>query len=85
MNVLQRSIEDRLTMQGIANTLEDGVDGTLHAAQFGARTARKLADETTLIGLDVTRKGLEFGQDVTLGVVKGSLSMIGLQSTDEGG
>lgn len=75
---------NRLTMQGLAHTLEEGMDETLSVAQLGADKARKLADETTRMGLDNTRRVFEFGHDVTRGMVKGSLSMMGFRTDQDG-
>lgn len=75
---------NRLSVQGLANTLEDGMDETLSAAQLGAGKAFKLADETTRMGLESTQKVFEFGQSVTLGMMKGSLSMIGFRKNEDG-
>ena len=71
-------------MQGLAQTLGEGIDGTVSVAQLGAGKARKLADDTTRIGLDNTRKVFEMGQDVTKGIVQGSLNMVGFITNEDG-
>lgn len=75
---------NRLSVQRLAYTLEDGIDETLSVAQLGAGKAFKLADETTRMGLDNTRKVFEFGQDVTNWTMKRSLGMIGFKTNEDG-